>query len=52
MEVNNRRDEKIELHTNVFDGERHLELGDALVFLKDMICDIQTNERIIDSKIR
>lgn len=51
-DVNNRRSEIIKLHTNVFDGNRQLALGDAILYLKNMVCEVQTNERIINNKIR
>ena len=51
-DVINRRSEIIELHTIVFDGNRQLALGGAILYLKNMVCEVQTNERIIINKIR
>ncbi len=39
MGINRKRDEKIELHTNLFDGNQHLSLGRALMYLKRRIND-------------
>lgn len=39
MNINRKRKEKIELHTNVFDGDCHLSLARALIYLKRRIDD-------------